>query len=245
MDFATFLEQVETWVLAMSGELWVYPALFVMTVIDGFFPPIPSESIVITLTVAAQTTGEPWLPGVLASAVVAAWCGNLIAFAIGRRVGIDRVRILQTPRGKASVRWARKALARRGAAFIIAARYVPVGRIAVSMTAGAVGYSRRRFMEYSAVAAVLWGFYTLGMGMLASVWLKDSPLLAMAVGIAMGVFVGLIIERLVALFMRRRAGDDDAGEPAAGDRAVGAGVDAPDVTASAAVPAERSGRRPS
>lgn len=201
------LDNIEAWILSMSGALWIYPALFTVTVIDGFFPPIPSESVVITLTVAAQTSGTTWLPGVLIAAILGAWCGDQIAFSIGRRVGTDRVRFLQGRRGKAAVRWARRSLSRRGAAFIIAARYVPVGRIAVNMTAGAVGYSRRRFMEYSAVAAVLWGSYALAMGLVASVWLHEQPLLAMVVGVVLGVVVGLLIERLVHVFLHRRGQD--------------------------------------
>lgn len=251
------LEQIEAWVLSMSGAPWVYPALFAIIVIDGFFPPIPSESVVIPLAVATQTGEGPRLWGVLLAAILGAWCGDQIAFAIGRRVGTDRVRFLRGRRGQATVRWARRALSRRGAAFIIAARYVPVGRIAVNMTAGAVGYSRRRFMEYSAVASVLWGFYVLGMGLLASVWLYERPLLAMAAGIVLGVLVGLLIERLVHLVMRRRGVDvDDALDDEVLDGGAGASVqdggagasvqdDALGVTASAAAPAEPSGRRPS
>ena len=216
MDLGAVLHSIETWVLSMSGAAWIYPATFVLTVIDGFFPPVPSESVVITLTVAAKTSGSPWLGGVLIAAILGAWCGDQIAFTIGRRIGTDRVRFLRGHRGQAAVRWARRALRRRGAAFIIAARYVPIGRIAVNMTAGAVGYSRKRFMQFSAVAAVLWGFYALGMGLLASVWLHEYPLLAMVVGIVIGVLVGLLIERVVRYLLERRGEetvdeeDDDA-----------------------------------
>ena len=54
---------VEAWILALTSSWWVFVALFALCTIDGFFPPVPSESIVITLAVTAHTTGLPniWL----------------------------------------------------------------------------------------------------------------------------------------------------------------------------------------
>ncbi|WP_148220653.1 DedA family protein [Xylanimonas cellulosilytica] len=198
------LGEIEAWILALSGAAWVYPAMAVLAFIDGFFPPLPSESVIITLAVAAQTTGSPWLPGILVAAIVGAWCGDQVAYQIGRSVGTERVRILRTERGHATVRWARRALARRGASFIIAARYVPVGRVAVNMTAGAVGYPRRRFMGYSAIATVIWGFYAVGVGLTAGAWLHEYPLLAMVAGIVGGVLIGLLIDRALHYLLLRR-----------------------------------------
>ncbi|QAY70120.1 DedA family protein [Xylanimonas protaetiae] len=204
MDLGTILGQVEDWILALSGAAWVYPAMLGLALVDGFFPPLPSESVVITLAVAARTTGTPWLPGILVAAIVGAWCGDQIAYQIGRSVGTERVRILRTEKGRATVRWAKRALARRGASFIIAARYIPIGRVAVNMTAGAVRYPLRRFMGYSAIAAVVWGFYAIAVGLTASVWLHEYPLLAMAVGIAVGVVLGLLLDRVLHLLLHRR-----------------------------------------
>ena len=204
MDVATILDQVQTWILALSGAAWIYPVMFGLALVDGFFPPLPSESLIITLTVASRSTGSPWLAGIVVAAIVGAWCGDQIAYQIGRSIGTERVPMLRTRRGRAAVAWARRALARRGASFIIAARYVPVGRVAVNMTAGAVGFPRRRFMGFSAIAAVVWGLYSLGVGLTASAWLAGRPLLAMAVGIAAGTLVGLLLDRVVRVVMRSR-----------------------------------------
>ena len=204
MDLGTILGEIEAWILALSGAAWVYPAMLGLAVIDGFFPPLPSESVVITLAVAARTSGSPWLPGILVAAIVGAWCGDQIAYQIGRTVGTERIRVLRTQRGRATVRWARRALARRGASFIIAARYIPVGRVAVNMTAGAVRYPRRRFMGYSAIAAVVWGFYAVGVGLASGAWLHEYPLVAMVAGIVAGVLIGLLIDRLLHVLRHRR-----------------------------------------
>ena len=221
MDLGTILDQIQAWILALSGAAWVYPALFGLCLVDGFFPPLPSESVVITLVVAARATGSPNLVGVLIAAIAGAWLGDQIAYQIGKTIGTERIRILRTERGRATVRWAKRALARRGASFIIAARYIPVGRTAVNMTAGAVGYPRKRFMGYAAIAAVVWGFYAVGVGLTASVWLHDYPLLAMAVGIVVGVVLGLLLDRVLHVLLHRKGELVDEEEP---EDAEGAGT---------------------
>ncbi|MBM7818972.1 membrane protein DedA with SNARE-associated domain [Cellulosimicrobium cellulans] len=201
---STFLENLETWILALAASAWIYPALFGFATIDGFFPPIPSESVVITLAVSAHATGEPNLLLVLLVAAAGAWTGDQIAFSIGRAIGTDRVRFLRSARGRTAVAWAERALAHRGASFILAARYIPVGRVAVNMTAGAVGYPRRRFMAFSGIAAVTWALYSVLIGLVAAQWLGHEPLLAMVVGVVLGIAAGFAIDRVLMMRARRR-----------------------------------------
>lgn len=212
----------ESWILAFAASPWIYVALFAFTAIDGFFPPVPSESVVITLAVAAHATGSPNMWIVLAVAAVAAWTGDQVAYAIGRWVGTERVPFLRSARGRKAVVWARRALARRGASFILAARYVPIGRIAVNMTAGALGYKRERFMVITAAAAALWAGYSVLIGFAAATWLGHSTLAAMAVGIAFGVVAGFALDRVMARVSqwretRARAAAGVTGAPADGD----------------------------
>jgi membrane-associated protein len=194
---STMLGQLETWIIHLGASVWIYPAMYVSATIDGFFPPIPSESVVITLTVLAHAEGEPWLPGILALAIAGAWTGDQIAYQIGRAVGTERFGFLRSVRGRKAVGWARHALDHRGASFIMAARYVPIGRVAVNMTAGAVGYPRARFMLVSAIAAVTWGIYSMLIGLAAASWLGHNTLLAMAVGVVAGILLGVIVDQVV------------------------------------------------
>lgn len=222
MNLSTMLAQLEGWVLDLGASLWIYPAMYVFATIDGFFPPIPSESVVITLTVLAHSEGEPWLPGVLALAIAGAWTGDQIAYQIGRSVGTERFGFMRSARGRKAVDWARHALEHRGASFILAARYVPIGRVAVNMTAGAVGYPRHRFMLYSGIAAVTWGIYSMLIGLAAASWLGHNTLLAMAVGVVAGILLGVLVDQVV----QRVAGPPQAAPvPADEDEADGAGAE--------------------
>jgi membrane-associated protein len=201
---STFLENLEAWILALAASGWIYPALLGFATIDGFFPPIPSESVVITLAVSAHATGSPNLLLVLVIAAVGAWTGDQIAFSLGRAIGTERIAFLRTARGRKAVAWAERALAHRGASFILAARYIPIGRVAVNMTAGAVGYPRRRFMAFSAIAAVTWALYSVLIGLVAAQWLGHEPLLAMVVGVVIGIAAGFVIDRILMVRSRRR-----------------------------------------
>ncbi|GAA4736133.1 hypothetical protein GCM10023216_31590 [Isoptericola chiayiensis] len=198
-----FLQQLEDVILEMAASLWIYPAMFASAFIDGFFPPVPSESVLVTLVISSQSTGQPlwWL--IIPIAGIGAWLGDNLAYVLGRRVGTDRIGLLRSRRGRKAVAWARRALARRGAVFIIAARYIPVGRVAVNMTAGAVGYPQRRFMTFSAIAAVLWCTYSALIGVAAAEVLGHDPLLAMVVGVVGGGLLGLLVDRVVQLFTPR------------------------------------------
>jgi len=213
---STFLENLETWVLALAASAWIYPALYAFATIDGFFPPIPSESVVITLAVAASTSGNPNLVLVLAIAAAGAWTGDQIAYALGRVIGTERFPFLRSVRGRKAVAWADQALKARGAAFILAARYVPIGRVAVNMTAGAVGYPRRRFMAYSGLAAVTWSLYSVLIGLVAAQWLGHQPLLAMVLGVVLGVLSGVVVDRVMNRMAARRRAREAASQPSAG-----------------------------
>src|SRR5690606_38052606 len=125
---------------------------------------IPSETVVIALAALAVAGGEPnlWVLGAVAAA--GAFTGDQIAYSIGRRIPVRSLGFMQGARARRALVWAEHALADRGASFIIAARYVPIGRVAVNMTAGAVGFSRVRFTVLAAIAAVSWSIYSVMLG---------------------------------------------------------------------------------
>jgi membrane-associated protein len=112
-------------------------------------------------------------------------------------VKVRQLRILRSPRGQAAIDRAERALTERGAAFIIAARYIPVGRVAVNMTAGAVGFPRRRFVGLAAIAAVTWSVYAAVIGIGAGAWLGDHMLVAVAAGVVGGIGLGVVIDQVL------------------------------------------------
>ncbi len=194
---------IEAWVLGMADSPWLLVAVLALATIDGFFPPVPSESVVIGVAVLAMTGDGPSLWLLVLVAALGAFTGDLIAYTIGTKVPIDRLRIFRGRRGRASLAWARRALAQRGTVLILSARFVPIGRVAVNMTAGAVHFPRARFVLIAAIAAVVWGGYSTLLGIGAGVFLHDHPLVAIAVGVAGGVLIGFAVDATLRWVHRR------------------------------------------
>jgi len=196
---------LQDWSLLLVGSPWVYVVVIAFAAIDGFFPPIPSESVVISLAALAVSGGSPSLLLLVPAAALGAFLGDQIAYAIGGRVDLPRTRLFRGARGRSALRWAERSLANRGSSFILAARYIPVGRVAVNMTAGALGFPRRRFAVLTGLAGLTWAGYGTAIGVGAGVWLRDHPLLAVVVGVVVGAVVGLVLD---AVLRRLPAGRD-------------------------------------
>jgi membrane protein DedA with SNARE-associated domain len=199
---------VDDWLLSLADSTFVYPGLFVLAVLDGFFPPVPSEVAAVGLAALGAATGTPHLGLVLLVAASGAYAGDLIAYAIGSRIDVHRLPFLRRGRGRRALAWAERSLANGGTAFILAARFLPAARVAVNMAAGALGYPRRRFVGVAALASFAWAGYSVLLGVGAGAWLQDHPAAAVVLGAAVGLVIGLLLD---AVFRRRqRLLPDDA-----------------------------------
>lgn len=197
-SFSGFLGDLEHAILSLTTSPWIYPAVWAVAVIDGIFPPIPSESVVIAAATTWEQTGKPTLGFIWIAAALGAWCGDQIAYSVGKAIPVRKVPGMRGPRGLQALDWAERALEHRGTAFIIAARFIPVGRVAVNLTAGALGFPRRRFMVVDAFGAAMWASYSIGLGVFAGSVLHDSLLLSIAIGVLGGVVVGYLVDLIMS-----------------------------------------------
>jgi membrane-associated protein len=186
-------------ILHFAGELmsswWIYLALWGFAALDGFFPAIPSETLVVTAGVFAASTGEPNLYAVIVVAAIGAFIGDHVSYALGRGAGgrlLDRLEP-GTKRYAAAV-WARRSLTERGGLVLVVARYVPGGRTAVTLTMGSVRYPLRRFSLFAAVAATSWGLYCTLIGYIGGKAFEDNPLKGVILGIGLALAVTLVAE---------------------------------------------------
>ncbi len=196
---------MEEWAIALAGSPWVFLITYLLCLIDGFFPPVPSESVVIALAALAVAVGTPnlFLLGIVASA--GAFSGDQIAYFIGKKLDLPNSRLARTPRGGRIIKAAGRSLRRRGALYIFAARYVPIGRVAVNMTAGSIRYYYPRFVGLAFFSAITWSAYSIALGLSAGAWFHEHPIIAMIVGVGLGLLIGFIIEGVSATFRHRRA----------------------------------------
>jgi membrane protein DedA with SNARE-associated domain len=96
-------------------------------------------------------------------------------------------------------------LLNRGALLILTARYIPVGRVAVNMTAGATGFSWKRFFPLSILAGTSWAVYSIAIGALAGHWVKDNPLLGAGIAIVAAMIIGFVVDKIVSRVTGRKA----------------------------------------
>jgi membrane protein DedA with SNARE-associated domain len=195
------IDAVNSFIEANAATPWALVVLFVLTVVDSTLPPLPSESVLIALAAFGASTGSPVLIVLAAVAALGAWSGDNLAYTLARHSPLRRLRDTRRPRLRSAFGVAARELDRRGGLFIVVGRYIPVGRVAVNLTAGASEFPRRRFLGLTALAGITWAVYSVGIGALAGAWLEDNPLLGAAAGVVVAVLIGAVIDRV----LRRRA----------------------------------------
>lgn len=202
--FTAWVETVNDVILDAAESPWIYLLLFGLCIIDGFFPPVPSETVVVALAAVAMTSGVPNLWLVIVLAAIGAIIGDNTAYVIGRSIGTRRFRWMRRPKVADTFVWAGSQLDKRGALVIMAARYIPVGRIAVNMTAGATGFHRARFFWLSVIAGCSWALYSVGIGVLAGHWVQDNPFLGVALAVGIAMTIGLMVDFINRKLSARR-----------------------------------------
>ncbi len=191
------MEAITQFVMDAAASPWVYVMLAAVCLIDAFFPPVPSETVVVGLAALAVHAGTPWLWLVIVVAAFGAIIGDNIAYAMGRAIGTTRYSWMRRPRVAATFDWAHRTLNLRPASLILTARYIPIGRVAVNMTAGATAFPRRRFIPLSIVAGMSWAAYSAAIGTLFGHWFHANPFIGVVAAIAFAVIVGLLIDHIM------------------------------------------------
>ena len=186
-----------------------YLIAIIVPALDAVFPVLPSETAIIALGVATAGSTDPRIALLVACAAAGAFLGDNLCYVLGRRFGpaVER-RFFATEKGARRRQWAERSLARFGVQLIIVCRFIPGGRTAVTLSCGLVGYSRRRFVAATAVAAVIWACYAFFIGRLGGKAFEDKPWLGLIVAFGVTAAVSVLIEairRIRAMATRTRA----------------------------------------
>jgi len=177
---------------------WIYLLVFAIAVIDGFFPVVPSETLVITTGAFAASTGEPNALLLLPVAAAGAVIGDHVSYLLGRRAGSG---LKETK----ALKWAKKEVAERGGLILVVARYIPGGRTATTMTLGATHYPLRKFTLFDALAGVSWSVYSVLVGYIGGVAFEEDPFKGLLLGLGIALGITTVVET-VRYVRKRRAG---------------------------------------
>ena len=180
----------ESIVDAVSGSDWSYLVVFAIAMLDAFFPIVPSEATAIAAGVVAGTGGLAVELCILAAAL-GAFVGDNISYGGGHFLG-ERLqrRFFSGEKARKRLEWADRTLRERGWYLIIVARFIPGGRTVTTFTAGFTSaVSWRQFLFFDAIAAAIWGAYTVLLGYFGGRTFEEEPWkgLLLAFGIAVAV----------------------------------------------------------
>lgn len=192
----------ESFVDAVSGSSWTYGLVFLVAMLDAFFPVVPSETTVIAAGVLAAD-GDLILPLIMASAAAGAIVGDNISFAGGHFLGERIVQKIFTGKRKRHIDRAERMLDERGGYLIVVARFIPGGRTAATFAAGTLEWRWHRFIRWDVLAGGIWGVYATLLGYFGGKAFEDSPFkgFLLAFGIALFITAGVEVVR----WYRKRA----------------------------------------
>ena len=195
-------DQIADWV---SGSSWSYFVIFIIAVIDAFFPLVPSETVLV-IGGNFAATGDLNLLLVILAGSAGAILGDNISFGIGSWVGEKTVkRWFRSEKAHKRLEWAERTLDERGAYIIIIARFIPGGRTAITFSAGYVHSLRwRRFIVYDVIAGVIWGIYGASLGYFGGKTFEDHPFYGVLFALGVALTLGLVVEVVRHARARRR-----------------------------------------
>jgi membrane protein DedA with SNARE-associated domain len=174
-----------------------------MALVDGVLPVLPAESLLITAGMYAAG-GQPNFLLVIALGAAGAFCGDHVAYLIGRSSGgrLSHWMPAGTRRG-ALLEWADRALSARGGLILVVARYIAGGRNAATMTMGAVGYPLRSFSFFDGIGTLSWAFVSTLIGYLGGVAFQGHPARGVLFGIGLALAITALVEGVRHLRRRR------------------------------------------
>ena len=190
---------------AVSGSDWSYLIVFAIAMLDAFFPLVPSEATAIAAGVVAGSGGLSVEVCILAAAA-GAFVGDNISFGIGHFLGkrVER-RFFSGEKAQERLDWAKRMLDKRGGYLIVVARFIPGGRTATTFTAGFVEtFAWRRFLLFDALAAAIWGSYTVLLGYFGGRSFEEEPWKGLLLAFGIALAVTGIVE--VGRWLHRRRG---------------------------------------
>ena len=194
------------WITGIIAQLGYAGVAFLMFA-ENVFPPIPSE-LIMPLAGFNAARGEMSVAGVLLAGVAGSVAGVYLWYAVGRRIGSDRMRGLTERHG----RWltltpeefdrAEAWFERHGPAAVAFGRLLPTVRTLISVPAGVARMGRWRFLIYTTLGTTVWnGFLTAAGYLLESQYERVQAWLN---PVSTAVVIGLVAFYLYRVFTYKR-----------------------------------------
>ena len=188
---------------------WVYGLLFAIVFAETGLvvtPFLPGDSLLFAAGALAASTGglNPWV--LFALLATAAFTGNAVNYAIGRRVGpriftaTDDASLMARVMNRQYLDRAHAFFEQYGGKAIVLGRFVPIVRTFVPFVAGAAQMTAASFVFYNAIGAVAW----VGLCLLAGVVFGNVPIIKNNFSLVTIVIVLVSLLPVVVEYLRHR-----------------------------------------
>jgi membrane-associated protein len=183
--------------------VWVYGLLFGIVFAETGLvvtPFLPGDSLLFAAGALAAANGglNPWL--LFAVLTIAAFTGNAVNYAIGRRIGpriftaSDTSSLLGRMMNRQYLDRAHAFFERYGGKAIVLGRFVPIVRTFVPFVAGAAQMTAAAFVLYNAIGAIAW----VGLCLLAGVIFGNVPIVKNNFSL---VTIGIVIVSMLPMLV--------------------------------------------
>ncbi|MFM6853449.1 MAG: DedA family protein, partial [Sphingopyxis sp.] len=156
------------WILdtIAAGGYW---GIILLMALENIFPPIPSE-VIMGLGGINVARGTMAFWPLLVAGTIGSTIGNYAWYALGRRMGYERLRPWVDRHGRwLTMEWADVEriitfFQRHGHWVIFVLRFSPLMRTIISLPAGLAHMGRLRFILYTAAGTTIWNILLIGAG---------------------------------------------------------------------------------
>lgn len=156
-----FIVRIVIW-----GGYW---GILLLMAAENIVPPIPSE-VIMGLGGIAVARGDMSFALLLGFGTIGTVLGNLMWYAVGRRLGYQRLRPLVARWGRwLTMEWEdverlQRHFERRGGITVFVFRFMPFGRTVISIPAGMLHMPFWQFVAFTTAGSAVWNSILLGAG---------------------------------------------------------------------------------
>jgi membrane protein DedA with SNARE-associated domain len=191
--------------LARLLQLYTYPVLFLLVLVESLGIPLPGEIALVTAA-AYASRGSISIYAVIALAAAGAIIGGILGYWIGVKGGLPLIARYGGYIGvrKSHIDKAHSFFERNGSKTILFGRFIALLRTWAAVVAGAACMSFTKFVTYNTIGSIVWAIV---FGWLGYYFGRDLPLLETYISRAsFGVLiVGVVAIALFLLYRRRES----------------------------------------